>query len=386
MDWKQHIDKEKIVGWRRYLHMHPEVAFQEKETSAYIAKTLESMPGIEVFWPAETSVIGVLKGGKPGKVVGIRAEIDALPMQEEADVEFKSLNPGAMHACGHDIHTACVLGAASVLSSIRDKLCGTVKFIFQAAEEVLPGGAQTIVDSGMVSDCEYFLGLHVLAQLGTGKISCWPGPLTASNDKFHITVTGKSGHWYAPESMLDVVTVGMHIVSSLNSIVSRNISPHDNVVLAVNSFVSDPELSPDGPKAELSGFLATKSNEIRYFIHERMKEIVAGVCDAHGANYEFDITVGFDPIINDGYLTALVQETVKEFYGEDMLVKPRVLMASDDYSAFHQIAPQVFFLVGSGSPEEGYEYFVHNTKYKANEDILPIGSEMFVALTLKLLG
>jgi len=387
MNWKPHINKEKMVAWRRHLHKYPELAFQEKETSAYIIKALEAMPGIEIICPpGTTSVIGVLKGAKPGKVVGVRADIDALAIQEEADVVFKSVNPGIMHACGHDIHTATVLGVADVFSKIQSELHGTVKFIFQAAEEQFPGGAKEIVESGMVSDCDYFMGAHVLANLKTGLISCWPGPVTAFPDKFSITVTGKSGHGAAPETAIDVVSVGAHIVTNLNSIVSRNISPHDSAVVSVTRFVADSSLNILGATATLGGTIRAKDAGVQSFIHKRMDEVVSGICKAYGANYELEIVGGYRPIYNDEYLTSIVQETVKELYGAQTLVRPRVIMAGDDYSAFLQIAPQVFFLIGSGSAEEGYEYAVHNAKYIASEDILPIGCEMFIACTLKLLA
>ncbi len=385
MNWKQYVDKDQMVAWRRHLHKYPEVSYQEKETSAYIVKALEQMEGIEILRPADTSVVGILKGAKPGKVVGIRADIDALPIQEQADVEYKSVHDGVMHACGHDFHTATLLGAASVLSKIRHQLCGTVKFIFQAAEEQFPGGAQAIVDSGAVSDCDYFIGAHVLAKLKTGLISCWPGTATASPDKFLIHVTGTGSHGAAPEASIDVVTVAAHIVTNLNSIVSRNISPYDNAVVSVTRFIADSSLNILGPKVELGGTIRTMDEGVRAFIHKRLEEIVSGICQAYGATYQIEMMKGYAPIINDEYVTRIVQETAKELYGEDVLVRPRTLMAGDDFSAFGQIAPTAFFLIGSGSEEEGYEYLVHNPKFTANEDILPIGAEMFVASTLKLL-
>ena len=386
MDWKKLIDREQMVIWRRYFHQFPEVAYQEKETSNYICKILSTMDGIEILRPTETGVVGVLKGNAPGKTIGIRADIDALPLQEEADVPFKSVYDGVMHACGHDIHTATLLGVASILSQLREQLCGTVKFIFQPAEEQFPGGAQAIVDSGVVDDCDCFLGAHVLAQLRTGLVSCWPGPVTAAPDKFTIHINGTGSHGAAPEASVDVVTVAAHVVSNLNSIVSRNISPYENVVLSVTRFIADSSLNILGPHVELGGTIRTKNDVIRYYVHKRMDEIIAGICSAYGATYEISMTEGYAPVVNDPYLTETVQKVVCEQLGEEYLVHPNTLMAGDDYSAFAKIAPTVFFLVGSGSEEEGYPYLVHNPRYTANENILPIACQIFVATTLKLLG
>ena len=385
MDWKQLIDREQMVKWRRHLHQFPEIAYQEKETSNYIAAALSDMGDIEILRPTETSVVGVLKGGKPGKIIGIRADIDALPLQEEADVPFKSVHDGIMHACGHDIHTATLLGVAKALSQLREHLNGTVKFIFQPAEEQFPGGAQAIVDSGVVSDCDYFLGAHVLAQLKTGVVSCWPGAVTAAPDRFTVHIRGTGSHGAAPEASIDVVTVAAHIVTNLNSIVSRNISPYENVVLSVTRFIADSSLNILGPNVELGGTIRTKNNTIRHYVHKRMDEIISGICSAYGATYELSMVEGYAPVINDPYLTEVVQTVVKEQLGEDQLVHPNTLMAGDDYSAFGQIAPTVFFLVGSGCEEEGYPYLVHNPKYVANEDILPITCQVFLASVFKLL-
>ena len=382
MDWRKLVNQEQMVQWRRYLHQHAEASFEEVETTQYICDVLSQMPGIEIHRPAKTGVLAVLKGKKPGKTVALRADIDALRMKEDSGESFCSLNPETMHACGHDVHTSMLLGAAAVLSSMQDELCGTVKFIFQHAEEAFPGGAKDFVASGLLDDVDCVFGEHVVANTPIDRICCWPGPTTASPDQFTIVVKGKGSHGASPEESIDPITIGAQLVMALNTIVSRNISPLDNAVVTVAKFHAGSSFNIIAPTAELSGTVRTNQPAIREFIKKRMNEIAEYTCKAHGADYELTYIDGYDAILNDPDHVEIVHRVARNLYGEGHVVRIRSLMAGDDFAAYQKVAPVAFMTIGCG--ENSHQ--AHHPKFHVDENMMTVGCEMYVGCTLEALG
>ena len=386
MNWQALVDEARVIQWRRYLHQHAETAFKEVETTRYICEVLSAFPQLELLRPTETGVVAVLRGAKPGKVVALRADIDALPMVEEADVEFPSLNRGAMHACGHDAHTAMLLGAAQVLSQLQSELCGTVKFMFQPAEEQFPGGAKGLIESGVLDDVDCFFGEHIVANTPVDKLCCWPGPMTASPDQFTITIRGRGSHGASPEASIDPITIGAQLVCALNTIVSRNISPLDNAVVTVAKFTGGTSFNIIPPSAELSGTVRTFDPAIRARVRERMAALAEHTCAAYGAECTLDYIEGYDAVQNDPALVEIVHKVAGEVMGPDSLRRVRSLMAGDDYASYQKVAPVAFMLIGAGVEADGCGYQAHHPKFKLDERMLANGVKMFVGCTLEALS
>ena len=376
MEIKKLVDTEKVVGWRRHLHMYPEVAFEEFKTAEYIVSELSKYPDVEILRPAGTSVVGVLRGGKPGKIVGLRADFDALPITEEADVEFKSKNPGVMHACAHDCHTAMLLGAVDVLCKIKDDLCGTVKFIFQHAEELLPGGAQEIVDSGALSDVQGFYTMHLENLELVGVLNSAPGAVSANTDSFTIEVHGKGAHAAEPHTSIDSLLIGTEIVQALNFIVSRNVANNESAVLTVAAFNSGSTFNIIPDTAEIKGTVRTFSGDVRELIERRIVDITAGICAAHGATCNVKYERGYSSVINDEKLCEFFNNLAIKKYPNLEIKKLLPTMGGEDFSAYGAIAP-ILYVALNARPKSGEVYNFHHPKFCIDEDVLPIGTALY---------
>src|SRR5699024_2078260 len=264
---------------------------------------------LEVTRPTETSVVAILKGGKSkGKVLGLRADMDALPITEETKLDFSSKKDGIMHACGHDAHTAMLLGAAEILSEKREELKGDIKFIFQHAEELLPGGAQEMVKAGVADDLDYVVGLHVMSPLEVGKIGIVYGHMTSNTDVFDLRVIGKGGHSSQPENSIDPIVVSSQIINNLQHIVSRNISPSEQLVVSVTEINAGTAKNVIPEYVDIGASVRSYSPTVREKAVETIEKIIKGVTVAHGANYEFNYTYGYSSVINDEKLTKLVED------------------------------------------------------------------------------
>ena len=377
MDILKLIDMDKVVGWRRHLHMYPEVAFNEFKTADYIVNVLSEYPDVEILRPAGTSVVGVLKGGKPGKVVGLRADFDALPITEEADVEFKSKIPGVMHACAHDCHAAMLLGAVDVLCKIKSDLCGTVKFIFQHAEELPPGGAQEIVDSGVLNDVQAFFAIHLDVQHFVGIVSSGAGSISANTDTFTIKVLGKGTHAAEPHTGIDSLLIGTEIVQALNFVVSRNVSPKESAVLTVASFNAGTAYNIIPDTAEIKGTVRTFNNDVRDLIEKKIEDISNGISAAHGASCEVRYERGYSSVINDEKLCDLLGRIATKPYPNLKIEEIVPMMGGEDFSAYGTIAPTLF--VGlHAAPASGEKFNFHHPKFTIDEGALPIGTDLYV--------
>lgn len=386
MDLKTKVPQEKMVAWRRHLHRHPELSFHEYETVKYIENILRTYPELEIEKLTKTSVIARLKGLKPGKTIALRADIDALPITEEADVEFPSKNHGVMHACGHDTHTAMLLGAVDTLVKMREELSGTVKFIFQHAEELPPGGAVELVQAGVMDDVDMVFGLHIFPMIPAGMIGISPGAFSSASDVASLTIKGRGAHGSMPDLSVDPILIGSEIVTNLNHIISRNVSPLANSVISVGAFHSGSvaNIIPDTAQLELT--IRNNDPEVREFVKKRMEAIIDGVCSMYGAEYDFEYTYGYDAVINDEKAVELVKAAAVKTVGEENLFLMSPMMGGEDFSAYTQVRPGAFFVLGGGTAEEGCAYINHHPKFKINEACFPVGAAMHVQLILDLLA
>ena len=376
--------REAVVGWRRHLHCNPEISYHEENTSRFVYETLESFGGLELSRPTKTSVVARLVGAPGGRTLAIRADMDALPIQEENDFEFASRNPGAMHACGHDGHTAMLLGTAKIHSGVRDSIEGEVRFIFQHAEELSPGGEE-LVEAGVMDGVDAVIGAHLWSQLPIGKIGVTYGPMMAAPDIFEITVKGRGGHAAMPHQVVDSIAVGAQVVTNLQHVVSRETDPIDDVVVSVSKFSGGTTHNVIPDTVEMVGTIRTLDPEVRKKVPDLMERVIKGVTEAHGASYEFRYKPGYRAVINDEEVTRTIEETVKDVFGEDALEIMRPNMGGEDFSAYQQRAPGTFFYVGAGNEEKGIVHPHHPPRFTVDEDALGYGVKMFLGATFRLL-
>ncbi len=375
-----------VIDWRRHLHRHPEVAFHEHQTAQFIHDVLAVIPGLDVTRPTETSVMARLVGAQPGRVIAVRADIDALPIHEENDVDYRSQVDGAMHACGHDGHTSIVLGLVSVLARYREQLAGEVRFFFQHAEELAPGGAEEMVRRGVMDGVDAVIGIHLWAPMEVGRIGIVAGPAMAAPDNFTCTITGAGGHAAIPHNTIDPIAIGAQVVTALQHIVSRNIDPLDPAVVSITQFHAGTTFNVIPNSAELAGTFRYFDGALRERIPELMERIIKGICDAHGATYAFAVERGYRPVVNDATLSARLERVVERTFGADVLLPTRPTMGGEDFSAFQQRAPGVFAFVGAGNAFEEILYPHHHPRFNVDEASLDIGLRYLTAATLDLLS
>lgn len=370
------------VEWRHHIHQNPELSFEEEKTSDYVADLLASFGHIEVLRPTKTSVIGILRGGKSGKTVGFRADMDALPVQEETGFPFASKTPGVSHACGHDMHTAMLLGTAKVLASMQKELPGTVYFIFQPGEEKSLGGALPIIKSGALKGVDAIFGAHVMPNAPAGSIGILPaGAASSASDGFSLTIQGKGSHGSMPQMGVDPIVTGAEVVMALQTVVSRSATPGDMAVVTVGKFQSGnaPNVIPD--KAELGASIRSVTPETRKLLEERVRTIIDHVCKANGAQYKLDYTLGYPSIQNDAALRELAKKAAVEAVGEKNVFDAPRIPASEDFSYYAQVAPTYFMTVGSGEGPAN-----HNPGFKADDGAILNGIKTEVRMILDYLA
>lgn len=386
MDLKDAVrsNREWIVESRRALHRIPEVAFCEEKTSAFVAGCLEEL-GLEVKRGlARWGVVGLLRGALPGPAVMLRADMDALPIQEDTGLEFRSLHPGVMHACGHDGHMAMVLGAAKVISGLTNLLRGDVKFVFQPAEEEACG-AKAMIDDGVMEEPEvkWALGCHLWPGLPEGIVGVKPGALMAAMDRFDIRVMGKGGHGAMPHLCVDALEVATQVVGGLQRIVSRKMNPLHPSVVTVGSFHSGSAFNVIPEEAQLSGTTRTFDREVWESWPQRLECVIKGVCDSMGARYELSYAQGCPPLVNDSELTQRVRSCAALVVGSEKVVEPDPTLGGEDMSYFLARVPGCYYFLGVGR-EGGVA--VHNSKFDFNEDVLLIGTELHCRVVLDLMS
>ncbi|HKM39739.1 MAG TPA: amidohydrolase [bacterium] len=373
-----------LVGLRRYFHMHPEPSFEEVNTSNKVVAELTRL-GIPTVRMAKTGVVGSLAGGKPGPTVALRADMDALSIKEKTGLPFASQNVGYMHACGHDCHMTCLLGAAAILAELKDEIAGTVKFFFQPAEELVQG-AKAMVAEGAMEGVDAVFGLHVLGDLPVGTVNVVPGPRMASADIFEITVNGKGGHGSAPHQGVDAILVGAAIIMNLQSVVSRELNPLDPVVVHVGKLVAGDRFNIIASQAWLEGANRTFNPDIRKQLPDIMQRVLENTAAAYRATVEMEYTWGCPPLINDADLAKLAQRTVKKLFGAEALVDMPPLTGSEDFPFFAQRAPGAYVFLGVGNKEKGIGWPLHHSQFDVDEDALPIGVAIQAQLALDYLA
>lgn len=312
--------KAQVIEWRRHLHRNPELSFQEFKTAEFVEETLRGFGGLEISRPTPTSVLARLIGPRPGKVLAIRADMDALPIQEENELEFASAVPGVMHACGHDGHTAMVLGVAKLLTSRREQLSGEIRFIFQHAEEMPPGGAQEMVDAGVMEGVDFVVGSHLSSKLALGRIGIAYGAMMASPDNFTITIRGKGGHAAAPHLTVDPIIIGAQAVINLQHIVSRNIDPMEQLVVSVTQFIGGSANNVIPGTVKLGGTVRSFDPHIRSAAPKHFHRILRGITEAHGAEYVLEYEYGYSPVLNEQEITRVVEQAAVDLFGREAVV------------------------------------------------------------------
>lgn len=375
-----------VVAIRRDLHAHPELGFQERRTAALVADRLTAL-NLEVrTGVGTTGVVGLLRGDRPGPTVMLRADMDALPLQEQNEVPYASQVSGVMHACGHDGHTAILLGAAHVLAARRAQLAGNVKFVFQPAEETY-GGARRMVAEGVLHNPEVDVayGLHLWNPLPVGTVGVATGPAMAATDYFDFTVRGRGGHAASPHQAVDPVLVAAHFLVAVQTLVSRNVDPLESAVFTIGTIHGGdaPNIIPE--EVKLRGTLRTLSPAVRAQLLRRIEEVLRGVTAAHDASYHFEHHPGYPVTANDARCAELTREVAREVVGAAQVLSPRPAMGGEDMSYYLQEVPGCYFWIGSSNAAQGLEQPHHNPRFDFDERALGIGVELLVRLATRAL-
>ncbi|MGE7184455.1 M20 family metallopeptidase [Peribacillus sp. NPDC006672] len=375
---------EKVIAWRRHLHKYPELSFQEYETAAFVEKQLKQHRDLLVFRPTPTSVMARFVSEKPGKVVALRADMDSLPIQEETNLPFKSERSGVMHACGHDGHTAILLGVAEYLVTNRHEIQGEIRFLFQHAEELAPGGAQEMVNAGVMDGVDYVIGLHLWSTLEYGKVGILYGNTMAAPDIFEIEIEGKGGHAAFPHETIDPIVVGAQVVTNSQQIISRRTDPLDPVVLSITQFHAGTTFNVIPDKVSMSGTVRSFDPRYRQFVHEQMDKLVRGIVSGYDASYTLEYNEGYLPVVNHVGTTKIVEEAAVELFGTECIEKMKPVMGAEDFSAFQQKAPGTFVFVGAGNKDKGITKPHHHPQFDIDENSLNMGVKLMVRSAQKL--
>ncbi|MGD6792762.1 M20 family metallopeptidase [Metabacillus indicus] len=368
---------EEMVEIRRYLHMHPEVSFMEFKTTAYIAEYYQKL-GIEPrTGVGGNGVVAVVKGGLPGKTIALRADFDALPIQDEKDVPYKSTVPGVTHACGHDGHTATLLVLAKVLHKHKENLEGNVVFIHQHAEEYAPGGAKAMIEDGCLDGVDVIFGTHLWASEPAGKIQYRTGPIMAAADRFQIKVQGKGGHGAQPQKTKDAVVIGSQLVLNLQQIVSRKVDPVESAVVSVGSFIAENPFNVIADSAELIGTVRTFNEEIRTQIEQEIERTVKASCDLYDAAYEYTFDRGYPAVVNHREETEFLANLAGNVPGVGVVEESPMQMGGEDFAYFLQHVKGTFFFTGAKPTYSDTAYPHHHPKFDIDEKAMLIAAKTF---------
>jgi len=371
---------DEVISWRRYFHQFPELGFEEYKTSAKLQAMLAEC-GISFEVMAGTGVVGVLEGNGEGRTVAIRADMDALPIQEEVDLPFASRHPGVMHACCHDAHMATVLGVAKMLSRARDRLRGRFKFLFTPSEESPPGGVLPMIRAGAIDDVDCVLGMHY-SDLPREKIWIGKGTIQANVDAFEIVIRGKGGHGAFPHQTNDPVVAAGYLITLLQTIVSRETSPLDSVVVTIGSVNAGTAFNVIPDRAVLKGTARTFTADLRARVEERIRQTVEATCQNFGCQGSVSYRREYPANVNDPNLAEEVRRLAAEFLPEDSFIDVPPTMGGDDFGYFAQKVPTCYIRIGRGTAEESGPN--HSGKMVFDEDVLPLGTRLFAVLAARL--
>ena len=370
----------KLIAYRRHLHQYPELSFEEFETSQFIAKEMSKLQHAEILPLTKTSLLVKFRSGKPGPKIGLRADIDALPIHEERiDCDFISKNPGKMHACGHDAHTAILMAACHYFNDHFEELTGEVWAVFQHAEELLPGGAREIVALGVLDELDFMYGHHLWSMLPTGVIDLKIGAVTANTDIYKAKIIGKGGHSSEPQNCIDPVLIASQIVCRLQSIVSRQLAPLEAGVIS-NTYIRAGNplgLNVIPEYAEIGGSVRSTTPETRALFKQQIERIITSSCADFDASCEIDYTIGYGITKNDADKTEVVKK-IAEMIGEAKVIADPPYLCGEDFSAYSDILPTTFAFIGAGNQEKGYIYPHHHPQFGLDEDSFIYGLQMFI--------
>lgn len=373
---------EEFITIRHHLHAYPELSYKEYETSKFVQQKLEAF-GIPYSIMAETGVVGLIEGKNPRKrVIALRADMDALPILEENDIPYKSTNPGVMHACGHDVHTTVLLGAAKILNELKDEWEGTVKLIFQPGEEKNPGGASLMIKAGVLENPapQAIFGLHVHPGLEVGKVSFRGGKVMASADELYITIRSKGGHAAAPHLTTDTILVASHLVTALQQIISRNRNPLNPSVLSITSFQGGYTTNVIPSEVKLMGTFRALDETWRYEAHELIRKMSTELVHSMGAEIDLLIDVGYPNVYNNEVLNTHARALAEQFLPKEKVEETEVRMGAEDFGYYSQLVPGCFYRLGVMNKEKGIVSGVHTPTFNIDEYAIETGIGMMAWL------
>jgi hippurate hydrolase len=381
-----------VVRLRRQIHRRPELAFEEHETAALIAETLRGVGLEPTEGVATTGVVAHVEGGRPGPTVALRADIDALPIREATGLDFASEVDGRMHACGHDAHTAMLLGAAHILHTLRDDLAGTVRLVFQPSEEKAPGGASVMIEEGVLGEMdgrgpvERIFGQHVFPDLPAGALGVRAGTFMASADEVYLTVRGRGGHAAAPHLLTDTVLAQAHILTALQSVISRNRPPGVPSLLSFGRVAAEGATNVIPEEVRLDGTFRSMDEDWRFEAHDLIRRTAEKTAEALGVTCEVRIVVGYPVLRNDEAAAALVRQTAVDYVGEARVVELPMWYASEDFAFYTEQVPGAFSVLGVGNEAEGITHGLHTPKMTVDEEALRTGTGFLAALAVRQLA
>jgi amidohydrolase len=376
------------VANRRHLHSHPELSFHEVETSAYVAGKLDAL-GLQYQRMADNGLVALIKGDKPSdRVVALRADMDALPITEANEVSYKSQNVGVMHACGHDAHTSSLLGTAKILTELKSQFGGTIKLIFQPAEEKLPGGASLMIKEGVLENPKphAVLGQHVMPLIDAGKVGFRAGKYMASTDELYVTVKGKGGHGAQPQQNIDPVIIMAHMLTALQQVVSRFADPKSPSVLSFGKVIANGATNVIPNEVYLEGTFRTMDEKWRGEAHIKMKKMAEGICESMGGSCDFNIVRGYPFLINEEKLTAATRGHAEDYLGKENVLDLDIWMAAEDFAYYSQVADSCFYRLGTRNESRGITSSVHTPTFDVEETALELSTGLMAYLAIKQLG
>jgi hippurate hydrolase len=371
-----------FIELRHYLHAHPELSYQEFETSKLVQQKLASF-GIATEVKATTGVVALIEGKNPStRTIALRADMDALPIQEQNDVPYKSVNQGVMHACGHDVHTSCLLGAAKILSETKNEWEGTVKLLFQPGEEKNPGGASLLIKEGVLEKPapSAIFALHVNPQLEVGRLSFRGGKVMASADEIYITIKSKGGHAAAPQFTADTILVASHLIVALQQIISRNNNPLKPSVLSITSFQGGYTTNVIPSEVKLMGTFRAMDEEWRFKAHELIRKLSTELVHSMGAEIDLHIDVGYPSVYNHEPLNEATRKLAEAYLGEEKVEETEIRMGAEDFGYYSQKIPGCFFRLGTANKKKGITAGVHTPLFNIDEDAIEIGMGIMACL------
>jgi len=377
--------KQEVIDLRRHLHSHPELSFQEVQTAAFVAEKLKAIGITEIESKATTGWSALIKGKNPEKkVVALRADMDALPIIEANEVPYKSQNPGVMHACGHDAHTASLLGAAKILHEVRDQFEGTIKLIFQPGEEIIPGGASLMIKDKVLENPRpnSILGQHVMPMIPAGKVGFRSGLYMASTDELYLTIKGKGGHGAMPETFIDPVLISAHLLVALQQIVSRVANPKIPSVLSFGRVEALGATNIIPNEVKIQGTFRTLDEAWRAKAHEKMRQIAEGIVEGMGGQLDFEIRKGYPFLKNNPELTARSVAAAQSYLGAENVLDLDIWMAAEDFAYFSQEIDGCFYRLGTRNEARGITSGVHTPTFDIEEEALEIGAGLMAWLAV----